>query len=164
MVYRICGIDPGTATVGYGVVDLHGKEKFELIAAGIIETSRQLDAGQRLKIIREDLLSLIELYKPDVMVVEAIFFARNAKTVVSVAQARGVILEASAASNVAVAEYTPMQVKLNITGFGRAEKKEVQNRVASLLGHGSIIKPDDAADAVALAICHSRMAPMPSLA
>jgi crossover junction endodeoxyribonuclease RuvC len=153
---RILGIDPGTATVGYGVLGLRGRENFRYIASGIIQTSKELSTGERLKIIRTDLLSLIEEYSPDVVVVEAIFFFKNAKTLVPVAQARGVILEAAAHGGVDVVEYSPVQVKLHLTGYGRAEKKAVQFMIAKLLGLPDIIKPDDASDALALAVCHTR--------
>lgn len=156
---RILGIDPGTATVGYSVVDLRGRDSFELAGVGTIHTPKGLAAGERLAIIRADILSLIDEYRPDVMPVESIFFFKNAKTAIPVAQARGVIIEAAACRGVAVAEYTPMQVKLNLTGFGRADKKMVQLMVSRLLRIEGLIRPDDAADAVAIAICHARMMP-----
>ncbi len=158
---RILGIDPGTATVGYGILDCPDKDTYSYVAAGIISTPPTLPAGARLKMIREDLLSIIARYKPDIMAVEAIFFFKNAKTVIGVAQARGVILECAASADVPVAEYTPMQVKLTLTGYGRADKKEVQYKLSELLGHENIIKPDDAADAVALAVCHARASTLP---
>jgi crossover junction endodeoxyribonuclease RuvC len=108
--------------------------------------------------IRGDLLSLIKDYRPDVVAVEALFFFKNAKTVMSVSQARGVILEAAHSMSVSVAEYTPMQVKLHLTGFGRAGKREVQEMIARVLNLDEIIRPDDASDALALAVCHARMA------
>ena len=156
---RILGIDPGTATVGWGVVDCLNKNSFHCPATGIIQTPKEMNAGKRLQMIRQDLLSLIEEFKPEAMIVEAIFFFKNAKTLVPVSQARGVILECGAFMNVQTFEYTPMQVKQNLTGFGRADKKDVQYAVARILGHEKIIKPDDAADAVAIAICHARMSP-----
>ena len=110
----------------------------------------------RLKIIREDILSLVELYSPDAVAIESIFFFKNAKTLVPVAQARGVILEAVESRGVPATEYTPMQVKMSVSGYGKAEKKEIQYMVARLLNHTQIIKPDDASDAVAIAICHAR--------
>lgn len=113
---------------------------------------------ERLLIVRADLLSLLEEYKPEMMVVEQLFFFRNATTVIPVAQARGVILEAAATMGIPVAEYTPMQVKMHLTGYGKADKKMVQFTVAKLLGHDEIIRPDDAADAIALAVCHARLA------
>jgi len=156
---RILGIDPGTATVGYGVVDCLDKNSFSCVASGVIRTPSTMIMGERLKMIRTDILDLIIEYRPQMLSLEAIFFFKNAKTIVPVAQARGVILEAAACNGLPVFEYTPMQVKLNVAGFGRAEKKMVQIAVARLLNHEDIIKPDDAADAVALAICHARMSP-----
>ncbi len=106
--------------------------------------------------IRQDLIQLIHQFKPNIVSVETIFFFKNAKTAISVAQARGVILEAAAACRVPIAEYTPMQVKLQLTGFGRADKRLVQEMIASLLQLPQIIKSDDASDALALAVCHAR--------
>ena len=154
---RILGIDPGTATTGYGVLDTVGQSKFDYITSGIIQTKKDFAMPERLRMIRADILCLLAEYEPDVLVIEQIFFFKNAKTVIPVAQARGVILEAAGARNVAVAEYTPMQVKLHLTGSGKADKKMVQFTVAKLLGHDDIIRPDDAADAVAIAVCHARM-------
>lgn len=108
--------------------------------------------------IREDLIQLIHQFKPNIVSVERIFFFKNAKTAMSVAQARGVILEAASACRIQIAEYTPMQVKLQLTGFGRADKRLVQEMIASLLELPQIIKSDDASDALALAVCHARQA------
>lgn len=158
---RILGIDPGTATVGYGVLDCTGsgsKESLTYIASGIISTSKDLSPGSRLHIIRCDLLCLIEQFKPDVVAIESLFFFKNAKTVIPVAQARGVILEACEFKGVPTYNYTPMQVKMHLTGYGKSDKEQVQLMVAKLLDLSKIIKPDDAADAVAIAVCHSRMA------
>jgi crossover junction endodeoxyribonuclease RuvC len=116
-----------------------------------------MSAGKRLQMIRADLLEIIDQFKPDILSVEAIFFFKNAKTVVPVAQARGVILEVAASVDVDAFEYTPMQVKLQVAGFGRAEKQMVQLAVARLLNLQEIIRPDDASDALALAVCHARM-------
>jgi crossover junction endodeoxyribonuclease RuvC len=154
---RILGIDPGTAIVGYGVLDCPDRNSFQAVASGVIRTSNQFCMGERLKMIRGDLLDLIIEYRPDVLALEALFFFKNAKTVIPVAQARGVILEAAANANVPVFEYTPMQVKQTVAGHGRADKKTVQMALARMLNHEDIIKPDDAADALALAICHARM-------
>lgn len=157
---RILGIDPGTATVGYGVLDCTGsgsKESLTYIASGIISTSKDLSAGSRLHIIRCDLLSLIEQFQPDVAAIESLFFFKNAKTVIPVAQARGVILEACEFKGLPTASYTPMQVKMHLTGYGKSDKEQIQLMVAKLLDLNKIIKPDDAADAVAIAVCHSRM-------
>jgi len=154
---RILGIDPGTATVGYGVLDCLGHDSFSCAATGIIHTPSGVPMGDRLKMIRTDVISLIKEYAPDLVALEAIFFFKNAKTLVPVAQARGVILEAASTMGLPTFEYTPMQVKLQLTGFGRADKRLVQLTLQKLMGHDSIIKPDDAADALALAICHARM-------
>lgn len=157
---RILGIDPGTATVGYGVLDCSGgggKESLRYIASGIIRTSKEDAPGKRLHIIRCDLISLIEEFQPDIMAIESLFFFKNAKTLVPVAQARGVIMEAAASKGLEAVPYTPMQVKLHLTGFGKADKEMVQVMVKNLLELPQLIKPDDAADAVAVAICHLRM-------
>lgn len=154
--FRIMGIDPGTATTGYGIIDLVSQNTYGYIGSGIIQTSKLLPMSERLKIIREDILSLIQLYSPDALAIESIFFFKNAKTIVPVAQARGVVLEAAASCSIEVAEYTPMQVKMSVSGYGKAEKSEIQFMVARLLNHAQIIKPDDACDAVAIAICHAR--------
>lgn len=153
---RILGIDPGTATTGYGIIDLIGQDGYSYISSGIVQTDKALPQSQRLKIIREDILWLIKEYGPSVLAVESIFFFKNAKTVIPVAQARGVILETAASQMVPVVEYTPMQVKMTVAGHGKADKKELQFIVARLLNHKEIIKPDDASDAVAVAICHAR--------
>jgi crossover junction endodeoxyribonuclease RuvC len=155
--FTIMGIDPGTATVGYGVVQFTPRDSFAYIASGTIQTPSTMSAGKRLNMIRVDLLEIIDQFKPDILSVEAIFFFKNAKTVVPVAQARGVILEVAASLDVDAFEYTPMQVKLQVAGFGRAEKQVVQHAVARLLNLQEIIRPDDASDALALAVCHARM-------
>lgn len=155
--FTIMGIDPGTATVGYGVVQFTPRDDFEYIASGTIQTPSTMPAGKRLSMIRSDLMEIIDLYKPDLLSVEALFFFKNAKTVIPVAQARGVILEVAACMNVEAYEYTPMQVKLQIAGYGRADKEMVQLAVARLLRLTKIVKPDDASDALALAVCHARM-------
>ncbi|MBK8221110.1 MAG: crossover junction endodeoxyribonuclease RuvC [Candidatus Obscuribacter sp.] len=158
---RILGIDPGTATVGFGVVEVSGINKFAYIASGVISTPKTLPTGARLKMIREDILSIYDEYLPREAAVEALFFFKNAKTLVPVAQARGVILEALSCRNQIPGEYTPMQVKLQISGYGKAEKHEVQWAVARLLNLNEIVKPDDASDALAIAVCHARMASLP---
>ncbi len=151
------GIDPGTATVGFGVVEFHFPNSFTYVASGVISTPKTMTTGERLKMIREDILAIIDEYSPDETAVEALFFFKNAKTLVPVAQARGVILEALACRSHIPGEYTPMQVKLQISGYGKAEKADVQWSVAQLLGLNRIVKPDDASDALAIAVCHARM-------
>lgn len=153
---RILGIDPGTATTGYGVIELCQRNTYRYLGSGIIQTSKNLPMPERLKIIREDVLSLIDNFQPENIAIESIFFFKNAKTLVPVAQARGVVLEAAGSRRIELAEYTPMQVKMCVAGYGKADKKEIQMIVARLLKHPTIIKPDDAADAVAIAICHAR--------
>jgi crossover junction endodeoxyribonuclease RuvC len=159
-VLRILGIDPGTAIVGYGVLDSWGKgrqESLRYIASGIISTPKEFSPGRRLSIIRKDLISLVEEFKPDVLAIESLFFFKNQTTVIPVAQARGVILEAAESCGVESFAYTPMQVKMHLTGYGKADKAMIQTMVQKLLDLPSIIKPDDAADAVAIAVCHARM-------
>lgn len=138
-----------------------GPGSLAYVASGTIQTTKNDSTGARLNIIRTDLLSLINEYDPDLLAIEAIFFFKNAKTLVPVAQARGVIMEAAASLRLTTFEYTPMQVKLHVTGFGRADKKMVQYMVAKTLGLPDIIKPDDASDALAIAVCHTRMAAEP---
>jgi crossover junction endodeoxyribonuclease RuvC len=156
-ISRILGIDPGTATVGFGVVEKIAGDNFRYISSGVIQTPKDQSAPQRLAMIRRDMSTILDEFQPDVVAVEAIFFFKNAKTLVPVSQARGVILEACASRNFAVAEYTPMQVKMCLTGLGKAEKSFVQIAVAKLLNLSQIIKPDDASDALAIAVCHARM-------
>lgn len=150
-------MDPGTATVGFGVVDKLDGDSFAYIASGIIQTSKDLPAAARLSMIRKDLLCLLDEYEPTEVAVEAIFFFKNAKTIVPVAQAKGVILEACSTAGYSTVEYTPMQVKMCLTGYGKSDKKFIQTTVANLLNLSQIIKPDDASDALAIAICHARM-------
>jgi crossover junction endodeoxyribonuclease RuvC len=153
---RLLGIDPGTATVGYGVLDQFSISELKCVASGIIQTSKHDFPGKRLTIIRKDIIDLIVQFTPDVLVVEALFFFKNAKSMVPVTQARGVVLEAAAAMNLPTFEYSPLQVKQVLTGYGRCDKQEIQRMVAVVLKHTQFIKPDDAADALALAICHAR--------
>lgn len=150
----ILGIDPGIATVGYGVIE-YEKNKFRIIATGAIETPAGIDVENRLEMIFDDMRELIETYRPDEMSVEELFFNTNQKTAVGVAEARGVILLAARKKGIPIAEYTPLQVKQSVVGYGRAEKKQVQEMVKIILGLPCVPKPDDAADALALAICHA---------
>lgn len=156
-IRRILGIDPGTATVGFGVIDLRGGDSYRYITSGVIHTPKTMTAGERLVMIRRDMMSLLEEYQPCAAAVEAIFFFKNAKTVIPVSQARGVIVESISACGVPVADYTPMQVKMCLTGYGKADKAMIQETVANLLNLSEIIKPDDAADALAIAVSHARM-------
>jgi crossover junction endodeoxyribonuclease RuvC len=155
----ILGIDPGTATTGYGVVSVKSlksktKNNFKCLAYGAITTSPELSAPYRLRKIHEDLNKLLEIYQPEVLAVENIYFFRNLKTAMPVSQAKGVILLTAAKRNIPIKEFTPMQVKMMMTGSGKAEKIHVQNKVKSFLDLKEIPRPDDAADALAIAITY----------
>ena len=150
---RILGIDPGLATVGFSIVDTD-KAKMKLVTCGIISTPAHTSLSSRLDRIFDDLNELISTFSPDVMSIEELFFSKNITT--GIAHARGVILLAAYRAGVRVFEYTPLQVKQAVVGYGRAEKKQVIDMVKRILNLPSAPKPDDAADAVALAICHAR--------
>ena len=156
---RTIGVDPGIAIAGFGIVDREGS-RVRPVQYGSIETPAGTDPGMRLKMIYEALLGLIDKYEPDQMAVEKLYFNRNVTTAFTVGQARGVILLAAVQKGLTVAEYTPLQVKQAIVGYGKAEKKQVQEMVRIYLNLRETPKPDDAADAVAIAICHSYAAPM----
>lgn len=149
----IIGIDPGYAIVGYGVLEYRAN-KFTTYAYGAVSTPAGMRFEQRLEIIYDDISRLLAKYKPDVMSIEKLFFTNNKTTGIDVAQARGVILLAARQHNVAVFEYTPMQVKQSVVGYGKAVKTQVQEMTKSLLKLEAIPKPDDTADALAMAICH----------
>ena len=151
---RILGIDPGYAIVGTGVVDYVGN-KFKTIDYRAVTTEANIPFEIRLKKIYDDISEIIDLYKPDFVSIEELFFNNNAKTAISVGQARGVIILAAVNKGVPIFEYTPLQVKQAIVGYGRAEKKQVQQMTKALLFLNEIPKPDDVADALALAICHA---------
>lgn len=150
----ILGIDPGTATVGYGLIKTN-QSKVEVIDYGCIQTSSLLKPAERLKKIYTELTKLIKKYRPEIMAVEDLFFFKNLKTAIKVSQARGVILLAGANNNVPVYEFTPLQVKQALTGYGRAEKIQMQKMVKLIFNLKEIPKPDDAADALAIAFCAS---------
>ena len=152
---RILGLDPGIATVGFGLVDSE-KNKQKLVGCGVITTQAHTPLTSRLDQIYSDLQELIRVYAPDVMSIEELFFNTNITTGISVAQGRGVILLCAYRSGLAIYEYTPLQVKQAVVGYGRAEKKQVQEMVRRILNLPAVPKPDDAADAVALALCHAR--------
>ncbi len=152
---RILGIDPGIATVGFGVIDSdRGKQRY--VACGTINTPAKTSLSSRLDQIFNDLNELFETFKPDAISVEELFFNTNITTGISVAHGRGVILLAAYRAGIPVFEYTPLQVKQAVVGYGRAEKKQVIDMVRRILNMPAPPKPDDAADAVALAICHAR--------
>lgn len=150
---RILGIDPGYATIGYGIIE-YDNFRFKTVAYGAITTSPDKLFPDRLCDIYSDMQTLINNYKPDCLSIEKLFFNTNTTTAIDVAQARGVILLSARKSNVDIYEYTPLQVKQSITGYGRAEKHQVMEMVKTLLQLNSVPKPDDTADALALAICH----------
>lgn len=147
------GIDPGYAIVGYGVLDFY-KGKFSVVEFGAITTAAGTPFNSRLKIIYDDMSEIIKTFKPDEMGIEKLFFNTNEKTAIDVAQARGVTLLPAIQAGIPIFEYTPLQVKSSIVGYGRAEKKQVQEMTRTMLGLKEIIKPDDTADAVAIAITH----------
>lgn len=151
---RILGIDPGTHIVGYGLIDyINGSYTAETY--GTLQVPPKTPIPDTLISIYDDMSELLDLTQPDVMVVEQLFFFRNVTTAMSVAQARGVMLLTGRQKEIPLAEYTPMQVKMTLTGHGRASKREVQECVKDLLGLEKIPKPDDAADGLALAITHA---------
>ena len=147
----ILGIDPGTATTGYGVIEKDNNLK--MIDYGCIITTTDYSTAERLNIIDKELSKIIKKYKPDKIAVEDIFFFKNVKTVIKVSQARGVILARAAKTKIEVIEYTPLQIKQAVTSYGRADKNQVQQMVKLLLNLKQTPKPDDAADALATAIC-----------
>ena len=150
----ILGIDPGYAIVGYGFIE-YKNNKYRILEFGAVTTPADMDFPQRLKVIYEDLSFLCQKHRPQVLSIEKLFFNTNKKTAVDVAQARGVILLAAAMNGVEICEYTPLQVKQSVVGYGRAEKKQVQEMTKNLLGLSDVPKPDDTADALALALCHA---------
>jgi crossover junction endodeoxyribonuclease RuvC len=148
---RILGIDPGTGILGFGVID-YEKGKIQLVDAGVIRTPVKEDDAVRLQTIYDELTDIITQTRPGAMSVEKLFFARNVTTAMTVSQARGVVLLTAMQNQLAIHEFTPMQIKQAITGYGRADKKQMQEMVRVLLGLKEIPKPDDAADALAAAI------------
>ncbi len=150
----ILGIDPGLAIVGWGAVEYSGS-RFKVLGYGAIETPANTPTEQRLAMIFDGVLQLIKTYRPDHMAVEELFFNTNITTGIRVAEARGVIIMCAHKMGVKIFEYTPLQVKQAVVGFGRAEKKQVINMVTMLLGLDKPPKPDDTADALAIAICHA---------
>lgn len=150
---RILGIDPGYAILGYGIIDMKGNS-FKPCKYGAITTPADMEMTDRLKCIYSELTELIAEYEPDTAAIEELFFNTNVKTAIMVGQARGVAILACANSGMSISEYTPLQIKQALVGYGRAEKKQVQMMVKSILNLNSVPKPDDTADALAAAICH----------
>ena len=152
---KILGIDPGMAIVGYGLVEIDNDE-INLITSGSIQTEKNNSDSKRLLEIYNDMSTIVDKYKPDCASVEKLFFFKNQKTVIPVAEARGVILTVLEKYNIPTFEYTPMEVKQVLTGYGRADKKEVEQMVRLTLQRENLPKLDDTVDAIAIAICHSR--------
>ena len=152
---RIMGIDPGIATIGFGVVD-SDKNVHKLVQCGVITTPPHVSLSSRLSQIYDDMSQLLALFEPDAVAIEELFFNTNITTGIAVAHGRGVILLACQKAGVRIGEYTPLQVKQSVVGYGRAEKSQVMDMVKRLCGLSAAPKPDDAADAVALALCHAR--------
>jgi crossover junction endodeoxyribonuclease RuvC len=154
---RVLGIDPGYAIVGYGIIE-YQNGRYRPAAYGAVTTPAGMAFNTRLEKVYDDILMLIEKYKPDAVSIEKLFFHTNQKTAIGVAEARGVILLACMKGGTEIFEYTPLQVKMAVTGYGRAQKAQIMTVTKSLLGLKETPKPDDTADALALAICHCRVA------
>ena len=154
---RILGIDPGYALVGFGVLDY--SNSYDVVDYGVISTPKEESLPTRLMTIATCLKQIIEKYKPDVVAVEELFYFKNQKTVIPVAEARGVIILTCMQMGLHIFEYTPLQIKQALTGNGRAEKTQIQFMTKTILGLDKVPKPDDAADALAVAICHSQINP-----
>jgi len=152
---RILGIDPGTGILGFGIIEVQ-KGKTQLVDGGVIRTPVKEDDAVRLLTIYEELTDIIANTTPQIMSVEKLFFARNVTTAMTVAQARGVVLLCGKQADMEIYEYTPMQIKQAITGYGKADKKQMQEMVRVILGLSEIPKPDDAADAIATALTHAQ--------
>ena len=151
---KILGIDPGLALMGYGVISSEN-DKVKLIECGTIVTQADMPFPKRLALIYSNLQELLQKFDPDCIAFEELFSGQNVKTVIQVAQARGAAMAASFGTGAELFEYTPIQIKQAVVGYGRADKKQVQEMVRVILGLNTLIKPDDAADAVACAICHA---------
>ncbi|MGI5972015.1 MAG: crossover junction endodeoxyribonuclease RuvC [Oscillospiraceae bacterium] len=153
----ILGIDPGFAIIGFGLINSEGSRQ-TLLRYGVITTESGLPLPKRLFRIEQDMTELLDTLKPDCVAIEELFFNTNVKTALNVAQARGVIVATAERCGLPIFEYTPLQVKQTIAGYGRAEKKQVMEMTKRLLSLQNIPKPDDAADALAIALCHARSA------
>ena len=152
---RIIGIDPGTGILGFGVIEAGKNGEATLVDGGVIRTPVKEDDAVRLQTIFDELTDIITETRPQEMAVEKLFFAQNVTTAMTVAQARGVVLLCGKQAGLTISEYTPLQIKQALTGYGRAEKKQMQEMVRVILGLKAVPQPDDCADALAAAICHS---------
>lgn len=151
---RIIGIDPGYAIVGFGVLD-YARHKFGVVDYGAITTSADTPFEKRLLEIFNDLTTVLDRFKPEFLAIERLYFQNNQKTAIDVAQARGIVILAAAQRGIEIAEYTPLQIKQAVVGYGNAEKRQVQEMTKSILSLAAIPKPDDTADALAVAITHA---------
>lgn len=154
---RILGIDPGYAILGYGIIDVIGN-KLSVVDYGAITTDVSMEMPDRLECLFDGLTELIEKYKPEEASIEELFFNNNAKTAILVGEARGVAVLACSKGNLKINEYTPLQIKQGLVGYGRADKKQVQYMVKTMLNLKTVPKPDDTADALAAAVCHAHSA------
>ncbi|MBQ1756607.1 MAG: crossover junction endodeoxyribonuclease RuvC [Oscillospiraceae bacterium] len=152
---KILGIDPGYATTGFGLIEAEGSS-LRLLQYGVITTPKELPFPQRLQVLYDDLVRLIDVTAPDAAAVEELFWGHNITTGIGVSHGRGVILLALQKSGVPIFEYTPMQVKQAVVGYGKAEKRQVMDMTRRLLHMERVARPDDAADAIAIALCHAR--------
>lgn len=152
----IVGFDPGIATLGYGVIKTEKRGKPEMVDYGIVSTPKDKNIAERLAMLEKGIKQIIDKFKPDEIAVEELFFAKNVKTGIAVAHARGVILLTAIKECGKIFEYTPLQIKQALTGYGRAEKNQIQQMVKTMLSLKSIPRPDDAADALAVALCHAQ--------
>ena len=150
----ILGVDPGYAILGWGVVE-YSASRYHLLGCGVVETGKDTPWAERLKTVYDGLYKIIGQYRPEVCAIEELFFNSNQKTAIKVGEARGAAVLACANAGLQVFEYTPLQVKQALTGYGRADKHQVQEMVRQILGLESAPRPDDAADAAAIAICHA---------
>ena len=151
---RILGIDPGYAIVGFGVIE-YERRTFTVVDYGAVTTDAETEFNTRLREIYDDVCFIMDRYKPDCMAIERLYFTTNQKTAIAVAEARGIVLLAARQRDIGIYEYTPLQVKNSITGYGKAVKKQVQELTKNILKLPEIPKPDDTADALAIAVCHA---------
>jgi len=150
---RVVGVDPGVAITGYGIIDFEGRN-YNVVEYNYIKTEPNKPLAERLRVIYRNLMAVFQQFKPDQLAVEELFFNKNVRTVMAVGQARGVALLAAANANLTVYEYTPLQVKQTLAGYGRAEKKQIEYMVKVLLKLPETRWPDDVTDALAVAVCH----------
>jgi crossover junction endodeoxyribonuclease RuvC len=158
----VLGIDPGLATTGYGLVEGDG-QRLELVAYGVVRTPAKTPIARRLLQLHDELAEILREYRPDEAAVEELFFSTNARTAIVVGEARGVVILTLAEAGLPIAEYTPLQVKQAITGYGQADKAQVQQMVSLLLNLRYVPQPDDAADALAISVCHHHSAKLAAL-